>query len=47
MFRFFAHFTATLARDVIRAEVPKITMEIGQQLASGAKDQTARTPPAG
>jgi hypothetical protein len=44
--RFFAHFAAAFARDVIRVEMPKITTEIRQQLFGGVEDQTARAPPA-
>jgi hypothetical protein len=46
-FGFFGHFAAGLARDVIRAEVPKITEKIRHYVAAGAKDETARAPPAG
>lgn len=44
---FFGHFAAALARDVIRAEVPKIKEEIRHYVAGGAKDETARAPRAG
>lgn len=45
--RFFGHFAATLARDVIRTEVPKILGEIRDYGAGGEKDETAPTAPGG
>jgi len=45
--RFFGHFAAALARDVIQAEVSKITEEIRHYGDGGAKDQTAPGPPSG
>lgn len=45
--RFFVHFAATLARDVIRTEVPKILGEIRHSGAGGAKDETAPAAPGG
>jgi hypothetical protein len=46
-FGFFSHLAAGLARDVIRAEVPRITEEIRHYVAAGLKDETAGAVPAG
>jgi hypothetical protein len=43
--RFFGFFAATLARDVIRTEVPKIMGETRPYGADGAKDETAPAAP--
>jgi hypothetical protein len=45
--RFFGYFAAALARDVIQAEISKITEGIRYYGGGGAKDQTAPVPPSG